>query len=231
MADLEDYAVKQSPEMNLTELDESQLEIFLAEEKQRKSLPVDFFEFSLREFQKGKKVDFLNVRDFLMRFRKKSFDNSALKYYSIIMNSGIGYVYLDESSGKKDEVRVSGDEIYSDGDFQFILTQRNNPAAILSFSPDGNGILVGQIQGVKGMGDSLSSLKWSRALLNLATTWASIKNVPEIRVLPYKENAYKVVRENKNGAEFYYDITAKKEGFVYDSARSLYVKELEGRNE
>ena len=176
-----------------------------------------------KDFKEKKPVDFVDVPNFLYGFRKQNSNGSDFGNYDIFMNFGKGFIDMKEGYR-------TNDEVFADGDLQFILTRENIAAGIISLDSFCNGIIANQIQGVKGMKDALAPLKWTRALLNLASRWASLQGIPEMYVLPYERNAYKKVRDD-NAKKLIYDVTAMREGFRYENQTGLYVKKLGGKNE
>lgn len=177
--------------------------------------------YYLNEFQKGNKVEFVDIPKFLERFRKKDFQEADLSSYSVLMNSGLGWNYYNN---------YKYSQYYADSRYHFLLTQKDKLAAILGFEPYGESILVTQIQGNRIIEAPFKPIKWANALLNLTCHWASLAGIQEVLVLPSERNFYPVVRENQNGAKMYYDVTARREGFVYDNERKVYVKKFNGEN-
>jgi hypothetical protein len=168
----------------------------------------------LEEFEKGKQIN--DFPSFLEKFRKKSSLETDLSDYSVKLSFGLNYIYDGRCN-----------EICRDSYYQFILNHNDSFAAILGFEPHKDFILITQIQGVKGKKDILKPIKWTNALVNIALDWASQSNLSEVFILPQKRNKWEQVRKNGNGAKMYYDVTAKREGFKYDSDREVYVKKIE----
>lgn len=167
-------------------------------------------------FRFGRIFNDFDIPEFLEGFRKKSYPDADLSRYSVKLHFGRKYNFYDKKDGR----------IWGDTHYQFILMYNDLFGVCLGFDFYKEGIFVQQIQGVPKRRDILKPIKWSNALLNVATNWAAQSKISEIWVLPIKRNKWYNVNQNLHNAKMYYDITAKREGFKYDEGVGVFRKVL-----
>ncbi|MBT4136151.1 hypothetical protein HOD75_00220 [archaeon] len=164
-----------------------------------------------KQYPSRSKQDYENM---IREIKKADFSN-----YWVRLNHGIGY---PNSQG------FSRNRPYRDAPFQFFLMRDQSIVANIGFEAHEKGIHVSQIQGVPGEKAHLKAFKWPRALLRLATDWASQYDFEELQVLPSHRNKWihqrKDIRGLPHQLKLIYDVSAKREGFEYDSERELWIK-------
>ena len=193
----------------------------------------------LLKFFVGCNFKTFKVKDFLEEYRKnpnildlkanwKEGDEDIDKRIERIKCKDFSDFTIERHFGRGKYIHDSKcNKIYGGTNFQFILCEKGLFSACLGFEfYKKDSILIPQIQGVKGRGKSLESIRWPNALLNLTTEWARKLDLSEIMVLPHDRSFWPIVELNKKGAKMYYDITAKREGFNYDSEKKVFLKKL-----
>ena len=197
------------------------------------------FNLEISKFRGGLEFDLFDVSKFLEKYRKNPNlvdlikqwgDNPGYirEYLERIKNKNFSDFKVKRNFGRSESFRDSEcNQIWSDTICQFIFEEKGLYSACLGFEYyNKNSILVPQIQGVSGRGRSLESIKWPNALLNLTIKWAKAFNFSEIMVLPSKRNQWEGVKSKNSRAKMYYDFTAKREGFEYDSERQVFFKKI-----
>lgn len=162
------------------------------------------------------------IPDFLEGFRKKSDeeDLSDLSEYRVLLNRGNGRFHLSNNCNFYDN------SVYRDAAYNFLLAKGSQLLANLGFETCPNSILIEQIQGVYGEQKNLAPIKWPRALIRIATDWARKNHISKAYVLPFERNRWRDILDDNPGAKLFYDVSAKKEGFRYDSEKQVYAKRL-----
>lgn len=172
---------------------------------------------SLRFFRKRK------LRNELLKFKNKENLEEMSLFFEDFKKKDFKDADISDYSLRRDFGTLDHDRIFfADSNYQFVLERERKPIAVLGFESQLNAILVVQIQGIIGKQDDLKPIKWPNALLNLAVNWAQRTRINEVQVLPAERNKWGMVQGNFNGAKMYYDVTAKREGFKYDSERKVY---------
>ena len=172
---------------------------------------------NLSEFKKRKNIEWIEVPQFLEDFRKKDSEAGFSDYFVSQFYCNWRAYFSFEHNGN-----YSYERLFPDSNYLFILHKNGLPLSMLGFESQLNAVLISQIQGVKGRHDLLKSIKWPNALVNIAVQWAEHAGISEVQILPHERSKWGRVKDNSNGAKFYYDITAKKEGFKYDSEMKVY---------
>ena len=86
-------------------------------------------------------------------------------------------------------------------------------------------IVVRQIQGNPGKGETLRLFKWERILLTILTDWAKKSGFNQIRVIEAKDqNWYRIHRAKQ--MFMHYDVTARRSGFAFNQSIGQYIKIL-----
>ena len=86
-------------------------------------------------------------------------------------------------------------------------------------------IVVRQIQGNPGKGETLRLFKWERMLLTILTDWAKKSGFSQIRVIEAKDqNWYRIHRAKQ--MFMHYDVTARRSGFAFNQSIGQYIKIL-----
>lgn len=171
----------------------------------------------LSEFKKKKEIKWIDIPSFLTDFRKKDHGEADFSGYSISQHFSRHRRYYYE--GKETL-------FYADSNYQFVLRNKGNPLSVLGFESQLGAVLIVQIQGKKGKHDELKPLKWPNALVTLMVKWAEQAEINEVQILPHTRNKWNQVKDNESNVKMYYDVTAKREGFKYDSESDLYRKVL-----
>lgn len=165
----------------------------------------------LHEFVYRKDISETKTNKLLQRFKKQNTLTDALNEYHITRDYGGGY-----------NTRFTTPQLYYDAPYSFILCQKQDqPLAIIAFKPERKAINIVQLQGVRGQQKKLQPIKWERMLLTLTYEWAQQHQIHEVRVTPYEQNEWELVRDN---GKIRYDVTAKRTGFKYDEKQKKYVK-------
>ena len=104
---------------------------------------------------------------------------------------------------------------YFDATFNFCLTFDDELIATLGFEIEGTAMLIWQIQGVRGQGERLAPIRWSRALLEHAVEWARDVGATEAYVASIDHNEWAARRGHldRGRGKLLYDVTAKRSGF------------------
>ena len=173
----------------------------------------------------------INIPLFLEGFRKKG-SQEDLSQYSVRANArldGGEPFWTGAVSGIVDQgFFPCTTEIYRDVPYHFILSKKERKIATIGFEAKFGGILVSQLQGIKGNKENLRPLKWPKALLAMLEMWAGENKVPKVMVLPHSRNKYAGVSGDSNQGRLIYDVTAKRSGYVFDDLGEVYVKPLRG---
>ena len=170
-------------------------------------------EVALRQFAYGEPLR-VDSKLFFEQFRKKSHPNADLHQFRIGADHGVG------PSRRLDlEVRSR----WYDAPYTFVLYHGSEPVATLSFEGKEKAILIKQIQGIKGADQLLKPLKWARALIGVACSWATQNNIPEVQVLPHSRASSPTVQQY---GKMNYDVPAGRSGFKYDPEAGLYRKQM-----
>ena len=100
--------------------------------------------------------------------------------------------------------------------------------ACIGFDADGDKIIVRQIQGNPGKGETLCLFKWERMLLTILTDWARQNGFNQIRVIPAKNSNWFRDCESERAKRMFmhYDVTARRSGFSFDQESGQYFKAL-----
>lgn len=163
----------------------------------------------LNEFRNGKVFfeDFIDYNKFAKR--EGYFSNFFVeKMFSL------GYIDSDKRK-------------YSDSPYVYLLGCENRLGAILGIEPRPNAVFVTQIQGFVGERDVWGNLRYPDLLLDLCYRDFKDSGVFEMWVASYSRNHWKDVRDNfQNTKKRQYDIPAKRQGFVFDGNRGIWVKKL-----
>ncbi len=116
--------------------------------------------------------------------------------------------------------------IFGDVPYQLVLYDNAGFCANLGFESysSGGGMLISQMQGVPSRRALLAKLSWPRLLLSIAEQWAYSMDIPEISVLPISRNSWADVVSNKFGSKLIYDVTARRNGYKYNSETRVYTK-------
>ena len=159
--------------------------------------------------------------EFLFNKQKAELENADLSQYKVLLSRGTSRIQFG------DHYKNS---VYRDAPYNFLLAKGETLLANLGFETCDQAILIDQIQGVAGRQKHLAPIKWPRALIRLATNWAAKNNIPQVYVLPAERNKWKEVLDiNSSNSKLFYDVSAKREGFRYDSQKQVYVKIIGGR--
>lgn len=175
-------------------------------------------------FKFGRESDFdlFDIPEFLEEYRKEDFSHTDLSDYSVTRHLGNHYFGEDW-----------GNIIYGDTKFQFVLGHKDKFVACVGFEPvEKKRLLVSQIQGVKGRQKALRPIRWTNALLDLTTRWASDVGFLEVLVLPGERNRYHnpvILKSELNGprpSEEYQRMFTKPtiEGYVKTMNRNARLK-------
>ncbi|MEK6889867.1 MAG: hypothetical protein AABX35_01635 [Nanoarchaeota archaeon] len=149
---------------------------------------------------------------FLANYRKEGSPDLDLSNYRFD---------VDHGTGPSKRMNMEAVSRWYDAPYTFVLSYQWDPLATVSFKAEEGGILISQIQGVKGMESRLRPLKWAMGLVGLTSKWAEENGIEEVRLLPAARNTSPAV---KKSGFMNYDVPAKREGFKYDQKREVYVK-------
>lgn len=167
-------------------------------------------EKGLLKFHYGEIID--KPVSFFEKFKKREVD-----FRGYWINRGFGPGYLEEmfpSSSK-----------YIDSPFWFVLGRGNDIGAALSFEARPESLLVNQIQGFRDEENVWGPLRYPDLLLDVCWDFIKECDIPELMVLPFSRNKWEDVRKNfQNTKKRQYDQPAKRNGFVYDNEREVYVR-------
>jgi hypothetical protein len=156
------------------------------------------------------KLDFSFVKDFL----KEDFSGKIPNYF-VKKDFGFGW-FGDDKVGRT----------FSDGHYRYLLGSDKKFCTVLSFDCLNDGILIYQIQGFGNL-KLLNPIRPYDLLLNFAEKDLVDSSIKKIYVLPYFRNRWPLVRQNhQNTYKRKYDQVAKRNDYIYDEKKGIYVKEL-----
>lgn len=168
-------------------------------------------------FGRGKKVGFVDVPELLQKFKKERFREINFSTYSLFFCVGKGISREDELE------RV----FYGDTYYHFVLRNNNFYAAVLGVEfQNSREMIISQIQGVREMKDSLEPFYWTKAMVFVGLEFALRNKIERVMILPAERNKWWSHVQDANLIYLYYDVTAKKMGFKYDSKRLMYIKDI-----
>jgi hypothetical protein len=167
-----------------------------------------------------------SLADALMQFEGRYIDRSFGKWLGPFVKAGATpnldlYQLVYESSAEMGRPRPQRPEylnVHFDGQFNFCLFYDKEVISWLGFEARDGLLFINQIQGNKPAGEDnhrwekLRPIKWERALVRYAETWARQYSIPEIGVQGAINNKQPLLREDPH-AHMLYDVTAKRCGF------------------
>jgi len=166
-------------------------------------------------------ADFVDAGELVRKYAKKD-RRLPEGNWKILSNYGLGVFGDNPPEGC---IKSGTTWIFRDVSRQFTLSLDDSVLCTLGFEAADRSVFIEQVQGALGKLE-LTSFYWPRALINVAVQWAQIHHIPQVWVLPKSRNLYWEVSKGENHSHLIYDVSAKREGFVYDSKAGIYRKAI-----
>mgnify|MGYP001576364223 CR=1 FL=1 len=171
----------------------------------------------------------IDLSSYLVKFTKGNFTSEEFKatQQSLCLKTSSGHGRDTLSPGPYRDASYTI-ALYGGEKTDEKLPEESDYLACIGFDSERDQILVKQIQGNPGKGETLKFFKWERMLLAILTDWAKQNGFNQIRVIQAKDSGWyrKEEEEREQRMFMHYDVTARRSGFSFDQSRGQYVKNL-----